>query len=118
MKRNRLVFIVLAVFIAGLMAGCEELKDPVSVTVSQAKNQRDGTQVKLQGSITQFLGDEKYVFEDDTGTIVVEIDANVWYNGLQLAVTELPEGKVEVTGEVEKDRDEEAMIDVRSIKRL
>ena len=47
------------------------------VTVEQAKSLPDDTFVVLEGNITQQLGDEKYMFQDPSGTIVVEIDDEV-----------------------------------------
>lgn len=71
---------------------------PSVVTVEQAKSMSDDTNVTLRGYITQSLGDEKYLFKDDTGTITVEIDDDDW-RGLQVGPTDL----VEIQGEVDKE---------------
>jgi uncharacterized protein (TIGR00156 family) len=49
-----------------------------TVTVAAAKNMRDDSPVALKGKITRSLGGEKYTFEDDTGSVTVEIDDHLW----------------------------------------
>lgn len=71
---------------------------PALVTVQQAQSMRDDTRVHLQGKIVQNLGDEKYLFRDNTGTIRVEIDDEDW-NGQTVG----PEDLVDIYGKVDKD---------------
>jgi uncharacterized protein (TIGR00156 family) len=59
---------------------------------------RDDTPVVLRGTITRSLGDEKYMFADDTDSVIIEIDHHRWA-GLSIS----PEDTVEITGEVERD---------------
>ena len=59
---------------------------------------KDETFVVLRGKIKQMVGKEKYLFEDQSGSIVVEIDDEDW-NG----VTVGPEDTVEIRGEVDKE---------------
>jgi uncharacterized protein (TIGR00156 family) len=83
-----------------------------AVTVAEAKNLRDDSPVVLQGKIERFLGDEKYLFTDSTGTITVEIDNRLWA-GLSINQNDT----VEISGEVDKDfRGVE--IEVNSIKKI
>jgi uncharacterized protein (TIGR00156 family) len=70
--------------------------DPI--TVVEAKNLRDDTPVVLRGKIERFLGDEKYLFSDTSGTITVEIDNRLW-TGLSVSQNDT----VEISGEVDKD---------------
>jgi uncharacterized protein (TIGR00156 family) len=70
----------------------------VAITVAEAKNLHDDTPVILRGKIKRFLGDEKYLFSDDSGTIFIEIDNSVWGT---LSVDE--NDLVEITGEIDKD---------------
>ena len=49
-----------------------------SVTVAEVQNLKDESFVVLKGSIKQMVGKEKYLFEDKTGSIVVEIDDDDW----------------------------------------
>ena len=46
--------------------------------VSRVNEMRDDVFVIVQGNIVQSLGDEKYLFEDPSGSIVVEIDDDAW----------------------------------------
>ena len=82
------------------------------VTVEQALGFRDDTPVILQGRIVRALGGEKYLFEDDTGTIIVEIDRKDW-RGLTVG----PNDRVEISGEVDRDR-RGVEIDVDRIRKL
>lgn len=52
---------------------------PIS-KVSDVNNMSDDSMVYIQGFITQVLGDEKYTFQDDSGTITVEIDDELMEN--------------------------------------
>ncbi len=67
------------------------------VSVADAKNMKDDAYVVLQGTIQQNLGDENYLFKDDSGTVVIEIDDDDW-NG----VTVGPQDIVMIKGQVDK----------------
>ena len=69
-----------------------------AISVAEAKNLRDDSQVVLRGKIERFLGDEKYLFTDSTGTVTVEIDDRLWA-GLSINQNDT----VEISGEVDKD---------------
>lgn len=45
-----------------------------STTISKARAQPDGRPVILRGRLRAKVADERYVFTDDTGEIIVEID--------------------------------------------
>ena len=83
-----------------------------AATVAEARRFRDDTPVILQGRIIRFLGDDKYIFADDTGNITVEIDRRVWGN---LSVGE--NDMVEITGEIDR-YPFRVEVEVRSIRRL
>lgn len=87
-----------------------ENKPSVS-TVEQAHKMNDDTKVTLIGNIEKSLGDEKYLFKDNTGSIVIEIDDEDW-NGL----TVTPEVAIEIVGEVDKDLMKDAEIDVDIVR--
>ncbi len=57
----------------GFVGGAETI-----VTVKQVNEMRDDVPVIVKGSIVQRMGDEKYLFEDATGSIAVEIDEDSW----------------------------------------
>ena len=80
----------------------------VESILAQPKDDQD---VVLQGRILRKTGDEKYVFADGTGEIMVEIDDD-----------ELPRDPVnadtlvELRGEVDTDDDRPPKIDVDSVR--
>ncbi len=67
------------------------------VTVKQVKEMRDDVNVVVQGKILQRMGDEKYLFEDGTGSITVEIDKEDWRGQ-----TVTPADTVKLYGEVDR----------------
>lgn len=67
------------------------------VTVAQALEMRDDTDVVVVGKIVRSVGDEKYVFEDSTGSIMVEIDDDDWRGQ-----TVTPSDKVKISGEIDR----------------
>lgn len=107
-----------ALALAALAAAAEEpvsggFKGPDSlhlVTAAEATRLGDDTAVKLQGYIGRELGDERYEFKDDTGTLVVEIDKEDW-NGVDVT----PETRVELRGQIDKERNR-TEADVDSIR--
>ena len=68
--------------------------------VSEVQNMADDTMVYVQGFITQNLGDEKYTFQDDSGTLVVEIDDSLMKNNMVSPTT-----MVWIAAEVDKNGD-------------
>ena len=83
------------------------------LTVAQALKAKDNSYVSLEGSVTKRLGDDDYLFQDNTGTIKVEIDDAVWRNQ-----TINPTDKVRIYGEVDNERFEDATIDVKQLQKL
>ena len=76
----------------GFVSGAETI-----VTVKQVNEMRDDVPVIIQGKIIQRMGDEMYLFQDGTGTIIVEIEDDNW-NGQ----TVTPEETVKLYGEVDR----------------
>lgn len=68
----------------------------VIVTVDQVKGMDDDSMVWVEGNIIQKNGDEKYLFQDATGSIIVEIDDGAW-RGLVVGPTDT----VRIYGEVD-----------------
>jgi uncharacterized protein (TIGR00156 family) len=81
-------------------------------TVEDAKTLRDDSPVILRGKIEQFIGDEKYTFTDETGSITIEIDKKRWGS---LTVNETD--RVEISGEIDRDG-KKTEIEVETIKKL
>ncbi len=79
-------------------------------TVSQIQNARDDARVVLEGVILEKKGDEKYLFKDDTGTVIVEIDDKV-FAGRQVT----PQTRVRITGKLDKELLGKDEIDVKTL---
>ncbi len=71
---------------------------PAVTSAKEAATMRDDSHITLRGNIVQHLGKDKYLFQDASGTIRVDIDGDVW--GGQ---TITPADTVEIAGEVDKD---------------
>jgi len=84
-----------------------------SITVAEALKLRDEAPVTLQGKIVLQLGNEKYQFQDNTGTIIVEIDNEKWRN---LSVDQ--NDMVEISGEIDKGLLKGIEVDVDFIRKL
>lgn len=82
-------------------------------SVADAKSKADDTIIVLQGKIVKALGDDKYMFSDKTGEIIIEIDEDD-FNGVTVAEGEM----IEITGEVDKDMMKPTKVDVKAIKKL
>ena len=82
-----------------------------ATTVAGALELRDDAIVTLRGRIVAALGDEKYTFQDATGSVTVEIDDDEWRG-----ITVTPETTIEITGELDKDAFEAPKIDVKSFR--
>jgi uncharacterized protein (TIGR00156 family) len=86
---------------------------PVTVlTVEQAKNLKEDTQVTLRGKIERHIGGENYLFRDASGTVEVEIDSDRWA-GQNIT----PQDQIEIFGEVEKNWNA-VEIDVKRLRKL
>ncbi|MDR2633131.1 MAG: NirD/YgiW/YdeI family stress tolerance protein [Treponema sp.] len=75
---------------------------PSSVQVSKVsavKNMPHDTDVVLEGKIESYLGNEKYLFNDGSDTIILEIDNDEW-NGLEIGVDDI----VIIYGEIDKKK--------------
>ena len=67
-------------------------------TAAQIKDLKDNTRVVLKGRITSQIGHDKYVFEDSTGKVTVDIDRKDW-RGLEVT----PNDTVVIHGKVDHD---------------
>ena len=80
------------------------------VSALKVQDLPDDIDVRLVGYIVRKTGDEEYEFKDDSGTLIIEIDDDDWH-GLEVS----PGDKVQLTGEVDKERTGNT-IDVDSIR--
>ncbi|PJG85989.1 NirD/YgiW/YdeI family stress tolerance protein [Conservatibacter flavescens] len=83
------------------------------MTVAQALKAKDNSYVSIEGTIAKRLGDDDYLFQDNTGTIKAEIDDDVWRNQ-----TVNPTDKVRIYGEIDNERFEKTTIDVKQLQKL
>ena len=67
-------------------------------TVKQALTMQDDQRVQLSGYVVKSIGDEKHEFKDNTGSITVDIDDDLW-NGKPIAANT----PVTIFGEVDVD---------------
>ena len=84
---------------------------PTYWSVMEVSTLPDNTPVTMRGRITKDMGDNIYVFEDSSGTIMMEIDESDW-NGNTVRVNDV----VTVYGNIDKD-DNYVEVDVTSIER-
>lgn len=77
----------------------DSTEKPVS-QVSDVKNMADDTTVYIQGYLIQNLGNEMYTFQDDSGTLTVEIDDDLMGNNMYSPTT-----LVWIAAEVDKEGD-------------
>lgn len=84
----------------------------VARTVEQALDARDDTPAILEGHVVERIGKDKYVFEDSTGKITVEIEHKVF--GARVVT---PQTRVRLSGEVDSEffRRNEVDVDVLEI---
>ena len=75
----------------------KQITKPVT-NVSDISNMAEDTIIYVQGNLTQNLGDEMYIFTDDTGNITVEIDDN-----LMQGQTFTPNMAVIITASIDKE---------------
>ncbi len=66
--------------------------------VANASNMPEDTIIYIQGNLTQSLGDEMYIFTDDSGNITVEID-----DSLMNGQTFTPNMAVIITASIDKE---------------
>ena len=102
MSRKITVFIITLILGSGIMLNAQQAGGYTgpglrAVTVDEARTFRDDTPVVLQGYIIRNLGNERYLFSDDTGTIIIEIDDRLWRN-ININENDL----VEIRGEVDR----------------
>ena len=79
-------------------------------TVKKAQSSWDDAPVVLTGNIVERLAgsDDKYLFKDATGQIIVDIDHEIFAGR-----TVTPQTKVRLSGKVDKDMMEPVKIDVK-----
>ncbi len=75
-------------------------------TVKEALSMPDDSTVTMEGKISKQLKKDKYLFNDKTGAVKVEIDKRVW-RGQTVTANDT----VEISGDIDRD-DDSILIDV------
>jgi uncharacterized protein (TIGR00156 family) len=101
MKKIGVIFLMAALAACGISAdewgGFTGPSSLVVGKVSEVKNLPNDTHVVLEGKIERELSRERYLFNDGTDTITVEIDRDEWH-GLTVG----PDDVVVLYGEVDR----------------
>lgn len=107
MKKKIIFYLTAVAMVFGIYAAnaaSDNMKsagtDKTVSQVSDVKNMPDDTMVYIQGYLTENLGDEVYTFQDDSGTMTVEID-----DDLMNPNTFSPTSLVWIAAEVDKKGD-------------
>ncbi|BDM62622.1 hypothetical protein NFHSH190041_00740 [Shewanella sp. NFH-SH190041] len=80
-KKISAAFLLASLFAGSAMAAYNGPATVAPVTDAQSAQQaKDGAKAQLTGKIVKSLGDEKYVFQDGTGEITVDIDNDLLTN--------------------------------------
>jgi uncharacterized protein (TIGR00156 family) len=114
MKGKQLICLAVLLALTGLTVYAQGYTGPGldPITIAKAKSLWDESPVVVRGKIERFLGDERYLFSDGSGTITVEIDNRLW---MGFSVNQ--NDTVEIGGELDTDfRGIE--IEVNSIKKI
>lgn len=82
------------------------------VTVKEAKEMKDDSWITVRGNIVKRLSDDDYLFQDQTGTLSVEIDDEDW-KGQSVA----PGDKVELQGDLDKAFND-AQLEVKQVRKI
>ncbi|CAH0991596.1 Protein YgiW [Sinobacterium norvegicum] len=106
---------LLALFTAALIslsanAQFEGPSDQVLISVKQIEQLSDDTDVVLEGRLVKKLKNENYLFEDQSGSITVEIDDED-FKGMKVT----PDNVVRIEGEVETSLTKPTTVEVDRI---
>ncbi|MGE0623765.1 MAG: YgiW/YdeI family stress tolerance OB fold protein [Pseudomonadales bacterium] len=103
MKRTSLALILLASTGTAVGQSPGGFHGPSGVRVSTAAEipgLPDDSHVQVTGYLVRSLGGDEYEFQDDTGTLIVEIDDDQW-GGIEAD----PATRLQLTGELDIDPD-------------
>jgi uncharacterized protein (TIGR00156 family) len=82
-------------------------------TVVEAKELGDDAPVVLRGRIEKTLGDEHYLFRDETGEIKAEIEYED-FRGVSVS----PSDTIEISGEVDAEWYRDNKVDVKRVVKI
>ena len=113
MKKISVLALLAIMPVVGAMAESNKnmQKQPTYWSVTEVVEMPDNTPVVMRGRIRQNMGEQMYLFEDSSGTIMLEIDEEDW-NGNTVRVDDY----VTIYGNVDKSG-RVAEIDVTSVEK-
>jgi uncharacterized protein (TIGR00156 family) len=85
---------------------------PMMTVADLLAHGKDDQYLTLRGRITQYLGDEDYLFVDPTGSIRLEIDHDKFPRDKQVGADTM----IEITGEYEKKMIGHSKVEVNSMR--
>ena len=100
-------FAITAVFSAVfLLSACIQSQQPqvfgdtsgTITTIAQAKSMYDDSRVILEGYIVTQIDDDEFTFQDNTGTIRIDVEDHAW-NGLSVTRND----KIRIYGKLDKE---------------
>ncbi|OLQ84334.1 hypothetical protein BIY21_05470 [Vibrio ponticus] len=113
MKKTLLAIVVAcSVITAPAFAAFKGPETAAVNTVKQANDAADDSAVLLTGNIIESIGNETYLFKDETGQIQIEIDDEDW-----MGVDVTPNDRVVIRGEVDSEWST-PKIDVDSVQKI
>lgn len=75
---RHLILLFVVSFVFAMNAEAQYSGETQVHTISEIMEMPDDTHIIAEGYITRRLGDEEYLFTDDSGEIRVEIDDDLW----------------------------------------
>lgn len=112
MKKTILTLLVACSMITPAFAAFNGPATAAVNTVKQANDAADDSAVLLTGNIIESIGNETYLFKDETGQIQIEIDDEDW-----MGVDVTPNDRVMIRGEVDSEWSTHK-IDVDSVQKI
>jgi len=116
MKKTRLIFLTVLLLAAVFALNAQQSgfigPGANATTVAEALMLRDDSPVIMRGKIERFLGNEKYLFSDETASIIIEIENKVW-RGITVDENDV----VEISGEIDRNF-RRVEVDVNSLRKL
>ncbi|WP_447970239.1 NirD/YgiW/YdeI family stress tolerance protein [Nitrospira sp. M1] len=98
---TRMMFLVVGCIVLSALTVSAQFRGAGSAdvrTVSAAQEAIDDSWVSLTGTIVRQVSAERYLFQDATGTMIVEIDHEKWGN-----VQANPQTTLHISGEIDKE---------------
>ena len=113
MKKISIIAVVGAITSMAAFAGPNMNNMTEVMTVEEVRGLKDNSPVIIRGYLVRQNGEKSYVFQDNTGSINLEIEESDW-NGMGVS----PNEYIEVWGEVDRNGMTMVEVDVSAIKKL